>query len=85
MTKILILGPVLSQMTQIRVSPLLCNSFFCHTMQFKGKLMNQTLENGKKDLILDMILAQICSSKIFVAHFTSNRCYKLLQAITECN
>ena len=53
MTKNLILGPILAHLTQI---------FFCgfyhyyqldivpsyHPMQFKGKLMNQTWENGKK-------------------------------------
>ena len=53
------------------LDPILGPNFFCrfylyfkvgivqshHLVQFKGKLMNQTWENGKKKLILGPILA----------------------------
>ena len=53
------------------------------SMQFKGKLMNQTWENGE-NLIPDLILArltQIWAPKFFFVCFTSTRCQALLQAI----
>ena len=52
-------------------------------MQFKGKLMNQTWENGE-NLIPDLILArltQIWAPKFFFVCFTSTRCQALLQVI----
>ena len=57
MTGNLILGPILSRLTQIwsledflEALPLLVDIISnYHHMQFKGKLMNQTWENGKKN------------------------------------
>ena len=46
-------------------------------MKFKGKLVNQTWENGKKKLISGPILArlvQIWVSKDFFVGFTSISC-----------
>ena len=48
-----------------------------HPMQFTGKLMSQTWENGKKNLISGPILAhlaQIWAPNIFFAGFPSIRC-----------
>ena len=39
--------------------------------------MHQTWENGRKNLILDLILAyltQICAPKVFFMDFTSTTC-----------
>ena len=57
-------------------------------MQFKGKLMNETSENGKKKLILGPILAhlaQIWAPQNFFVGFIYTRCYTLLQAIIVGN
>ena len=46
-------------------------------VQFQGKLMNQTWENDKKNLVLDPILAplaQIWAPNISFMDFTSTRC-----------
>ena len=46
-------------------------------MQFQGKLMNQTCENGKKKLISSAILAclvQIWAPTIFSVGFISTKC-----------
>ena len=43
-----------------------------HYMKFQGKVMNQTWENGRKNLILGLILAhlaQIWAPKIFFRKF----------------
>ena len=57
-------------------------------MQFKGKLMNQTLEMVKK-LILGLILARfnpnLAPPIFFFVGFTSTKCYTLLEAIIICN
>ena len=48
-----------------------------HCMQFQGKLMNQTWEQGKKNLVSGPILdplAQIWALKIFFVDFISTRC-----------
>ena len=45
-----------------------------HPIQFKGKLIYQTWEKGKRKLILSQILAnfaQICAPKIYFMRFTS--------------
>ena len=58
-----------------------------NTMQFSGKLTNQTWKNDKKKLILGKTLthlALIWAPKNFVG-FTFNRCYILLQAIIVFN
>ena len=54
-------------------------------MQFQGKLINQTWENGKKNLVSGPMLAHIWVPKIVFVDFTSTRCYKLLQAIIVRN
>ena len=38
-----------------------------HYMQFQGKLMNQTWENSKKNLVLGLILAYL--AKIWATNF----------------
>ena len=64
-------------------------SYYC--MQFQGKQMCQTWENGKKPSSRSILapLAQIWTPKnfiwIFLVGFTSTRCYTLLQAIIVCN
>ena len=50
--------------------------------------MNQTWENGKKNLILGLILACFSPNldrQIFFVGVTSARCYTLLQAIIVFN
>ena len=59
-----------------------------HPMQFKGKLMKHTWENGKS-LVWGRILAllvQIWAPNFFCVDFvTSTRCQKLWQVIIMCN
>ena len=52
-------GPNFGPQFFLQVLPLLEGSIVQshHLMQFKGKLINQTWENGKKKLILSPILA----------------------------
>ena len=45
-----------------------------HCMQFERKLMNQTWENGKKNLVSGPILTQIWASEIFIIYFISTTC-----------
>ena len=56
-------------------------------MQFHGKLMHQTEENGKKlNSMPDFgYFGPNFGPKIFFVNFTCTRCYTLLQAITVCN
>ena len=58
MTKKLILGPILTHLAQIWAANIFLDIVTrYHPIQFKGKLRNQTWENGKK-LILGLILAR---------------------------
>ena len=60
-----------------------------HCVQFQGKLMNQTWNNGKKPVSGPILapLAQICPPlpKKKCYEFYLTRCYKLLQAIIVFN
>ena len=59
-----------------------------HPIQFKGKLIYQTWENGKRKLILGQILAnfaQIWAPQIYFMRFTSTNNYTLFQATILCN
>ena len=59
-----------------------------HCTQFQEKLMKEASENGKKNLVLDTILAplaQIQFPKFFFVDFTCTRCQALLQATIVCN
>ena len=59
-------------------------------MQFKGKLNNQTLENGKKKKKkfgpdFGPFWFKFIPKKMFFEAFTSTVCYTLLQAIILCS
>ena len=57
-----------------------------HCMQFQGKSMNQTWENGQKSSVRLKFgpLQPKFSPKTFFVGFSSTRCYALLLAIIVC-
>ena len=85
MAKDLVLGLTLAQKFFSWILPLLNLEIVAsyHCMQFQGKLINQTWENGKKpSFVPDFGL--FWPPKIFFVGFTFTICQKLLQAIIAC-
>ena len=59
-----------------------------HCMQFQGKLMNQTWENGQKPSFgkdFGLLWPNFGPPKIFVVRFTYTICYTLLQDMIVYN
>ena len=91
MAKKLILDPILACLAHICApqhffAGLVRHCSYYYLEQFKGKIMNQTLENDKKpnfglhfgpNLVLIFFL-------FFFFDFTSTTCYTLLEAISVC-
>ena len=59
-----------------------------HCVQFQGKLMNQTWENGQRPIFgkdFGLFWPNFGPPKIFVVRFTYNICYTLLQDMIVYN
>ena len=84
MAKKLILGPILTHLAQIWAANIFLDIVTrYHPIQFKGKLRNQTWENGKKTHFgpdFGPFWPKFGSQKKFM-DFTSTRCTTLLQDI----
>ena len=86
----LVSRPILAPLAQIWAQKIIFHQFYLyymleiaasyHCMQFQGKPMNQTWENGRKSSVRLKFgpLQSKFSPKTFFVGFSSTRCYALL-------